>query len=64
VELDNPGFVPDDFYKRTFRASTNLLWSPTPRVTVGGEFLWGRRENQDGGDGDAKQVQFSARYGF
>jgi hypothetical protein len=64
VELDNPGFVPDDFYKRTFRGSGNLLWSPTPRITVGGEVLWGRRENEDGSDGDAKQLQISARYGF
>ena len=64
VQLENPGFVPDDFYKRTFRGSANLLWSPTPRITVGTEFLWGRRENQGGGDGDAEQLQLSAKYGF
>ncbi len=64
VNLDNPGFVPEEFYKRTFRGSVNLLWSPTPRITVGTEFLWGRRENQGGGDGDAEQVQLSAKYGF
>ncbi len=64
VDLNNPGFVPEDFYKRTFRGSVNLLWSPTPRITVGTEFLWGRRENQGGGDGDAEQVQLSAKYGF
>jgi hypothetical protein len=64
VQLDNPDFVPEDFYKRTFRGSANLLWSPTPRITVGTEFLWGRRENEGGGDGDAEQVQLSAKYGF
>jgi hypothetical protein len=64
VKLDNPGFVGDDFYKQTLRLSGNLLWSPTPRVTLGGELLWGERENEDGESGDARQVQFSARYSF
>ena len=45
-------------------ASTNMFWSPTPRIDLGGEFLWGKRENQDGNDGDATQVQFAAKYRF
>jgi hypothetical protein len=64
VQLDNPGFVGDDFYKRTWRISGNLMWSPTPRITLGGELLWGQRENQDGSEGNASQIQFAARYGF
>ena len=64
VRLDNPGFVEDNFYKKTWRLSGNLLWSPTPRITLGGELLWGLRENEDGSDGDASQVQFAARYNF
>jgi hypothetical protein len=64
VEIDNPSFAEDDAYKRTFRSSLNLLWSPMPRILLGGEYLWGFRENEDGEDGNASQVQFSARYNF
>ena len=64
VELDNPGFVEGDAYKRTIRASTNLFWTPTPRIDIGVEFLWGRRENENGEQGDASQLQMAARYRF
>jgi hypothetical protein len=64
VELDNPGFVDDEFYKRTLRVSTNLLWSPTPRVEIGGELLWGQRENENGNTGDASQFQMAVKYLF
>ena len=64
VELDNPSFVDESFYKRTFRASANLIWSPTERIDVGGELLWGRRENEGGADGDATQFQFATKFRF
>lgn len=54
VELDNSGFVDPVAYKRTVRASMNLLWMPTSRVDIGGEVLWVMRENEDGRDGDAR----------
>lgn len=64
VQLDNPSFVEDDFYKATTRVSGNLMWSPNPRFDLGAELLWGRRENEDGEDGTASQFQFAARYLF
>ncbi|MGD8978246.1 MAG: DcaP family trimeric outer membrane transporter [Gammaproteobacteria bacterium] len=64
VEIDNEGFQPDDAYKRTIRASTNLFWSPTPRVDVAAEFIWGQRTNKDGEEGDASQIQFATKYRF
>jgi len=64
VELENPGFVEGDAYKRTIRGSANLFWTPTPRIDIGVEFLFGRRENQDGEQGDASQLQMAARYRF
>jgi len=64
VQVDNPDFVSGDAYKRTIRLSGNLFWSPTPRIDIGGEYLWGNRENEDGGEGDATQIQFSVRYRF
>ena len=64
VEIDNESFQPDDAYKRTIRASTNLFWSPTPRVDVAAELIWGQRTNKDGEEGDASQIQFATKYRF
>ncbi|MEM6582475.1 MAG: DcaP family trimeric outer membrane transporter [Pseudomonadota bacterium] len=64
VDVNNPEFVDGDAYKRTIRASANLLWNPTPRIDTGIEYLWGRRENKDGEDGDAQQIQMMVRYLF
>lgn len=64
VKLDNPSFVPDDFYKQTFRASGNLIWSPSARIDVGGELLWGRRKSEDGSAGEAFQFQMAVKYLF
>ncbi|MEP0200731.1 MAG: DcaP family trimeric outer membrane transporter [Halioglobus sp.] len=64
VDLQNPDFVEGEAYQRTIRASVNMIWTPTPRVDVGWEFLWGERTNEDGESGDALQTQFMARYRF
>ncbi|MDC0362879.1 DcaP family trimeric outer membrane transporter [Halioglobus sp.] len=64
VEVDNPDFVDSEAYKRTLRFSANLLWSPIPRIDLGGEYLWGQRENQDDEEGTATQFQIMARYRF
>jgi hypothetical protein len=64
VRVDNHDFQPDDAYKRTIRASTNLFWSPTSRVDLGAEFIWGERTNNDGQSGDASQIQVATKYRF
>ncbi|NQX88170.1 MAG: porin [Halioglobus sp.] len=64
VEVDNPDFVASDAYKETLRLSGNLIWSPMSRIDLGAEYLWGRRENLDGEDGDATQIQVMAKYRF
>ena len=64
MDLNNPGFVDGDSYKRTYRLSSNLFWTPTPRIDFGAEYLWGRRENKDGEEGDATQIQLMTRYRF
>jgi hypothetical protein len=64
VDVDNLNFQDDSAYARTDRAIINLLWSPVSRVDVGGELLWGRRENKDGASGTARQIQFGAKYRF
>lgn len=64
VEVNNPGFIEDDAYQSTLRFSSNLIWSPIPRIDLGAEYLWGRRENEDGENGDATQLQFAVKYRF
>jgi hypothetical protein len=64
VDLDNPNFVEDSFYRRTLRSSLNYMWTPMPRMDLGAEFLWGERQNEDGSNGDATQIQFAAKYLF
>lgn len=64
VDINNPGFLDGDAYMRTLRFSSNLIWSPIPRIDIGGEYLWGNRENEDGEKGDATQLQFAVRYRF
>lgn len=64
VDIDNFDFQPGDAYQRTVRLSTNLIWSPVPAIDIGGEFMWGIREDQDGGEGDASQFQLMTRYRF
>ncbi|MEE4146203.1 MAG: DcaP family trimeric outer membrane transporter [Halieaceae bacterium] len=64
VDVNNPGFVAADAYKRTYRFATNLLWSPTRRIDLGVEYLWGQRQNENGEEGDATQLQLMSRYRF
>lgn len=64
INVDTYDFQAGSDYKQTLRASANLLFFPTQNLRLGGELLWGRRENQDGSKGTAKQIQLSARYNF
>jgi len=64
VDVNNPGFIEGDAYKRTIRASANLMWNPIANVDTGIEYLWGRRENKSGAEGDAQQLQMMIRYTF
>jgi hypothetical protein len=42
----------------------NLRYYPTERVMLGGEVLYGIREDVDGSEGDDLRLQFSAQYKF
>jgi len=45
-------------------ASVNLLHYPAKNVMVGGELLWGERENLNGDNAADNRVQFSAKFNF
>jgi hypothetical protein len=64
VDIRNFGYQAADAYNNTWRTSANVIWSPTARVDIGGEILWGQRRNHDDQKADAVQFQFSAKYRY
>ena len=45
MDVDNSNGQAADAYHRGHYASGNLLYYPWDNVLMGGEFIWGRREN-------------------
>jgi hypothetical protein len=64
VSADNPVSAPGDALESTTYTSANLIWNPYKKLTLGVEYLWGRRENFDGAAGDSNRILFSSRYDF
>jgi hypothetical protein len=57
VTVDNLAAQLPAAYHRTNRYSFNLVFSPTNRIDVGLEYIYGTRENKDGYKGSADQIQ-------
>jgi len=64
VNVDNLSFETDDAYHKTFRGALNYIWSPTPRIDLGAEVIYGTRQNKNGEDASAAQIQLSTKYRF
>jgi len=64
TEVDNTAGQTPDTYKKGQYASVNLLYYPVEQVMIGGELLWGEREDLDGADNDATRIQISVKYNF
>ena len=65
MDIDNSNGQAGDGYRRGHYASGNLLYYPAENVMVGGELIWGRRENfLDGFTSEDVRVQFSFKYNF
>ena len=65
MDVDNSNGQAADAYRRGHYASGNLLYYPWDNVLMGGEFIWGRRENfLDGFKSDDFRIQFSFKYNF
>ena len=64
VDINNYEFQESSDYKSTREASVNLIYSPTANISMGVEFLWGKRTNKDESKGTAKQLQMNIRYDF
>jgi len=64
VYVNNFAFEVPSSYARTQRYAGNVVFSPSPRIDVGLEYLWGERVNLDGQSGWSDQVQFVAYFRF
>ncbi|MGF1463083.1 MAG: hypothetical protein ACFB2Z_07945 [Maricaulaceae bacterium] len=61
---DNPELVPGSVTQNVQSAFLSVLTDLAPRVTVGGELLFGRRELGDDEAGDLMRFTFSTKYAF
>ncbi len=43
-------------------AHADIVWSPVERMTIGAEYIWGRRQDESGDEGTLNRLQFSAKY--
>jgi hypothetical protein len=64
VRVHNLAIQTDDALQVTRRYSTNLIWSPIPRLDLVAELLWGIRINRDDRRGRANQTQIGGTFRF
>jgi hypothetical protein len=64
VVVDNDASQPPDAYYKTNRLAINIVYSPSRRVDVGVEYIWGNRTNKDRQHAEANQVQAVALFRF
>ncbi len=58
---DNPGV---DVNKTVQTVHANVIWSPVPQADIGFELIYGSRETNGGGEGEATRFQIGVKYGF
>ncbi len=61
---DNPDFISGSATRSVQSAYGAILWEPVPRVTMGGELMYGVRETEAGADGSIARFTFSTKYAF
>jgi hypothetical protein len=65
VDIDNSNGQSPDAFKHGDYALANMLYHPTPKILLGPELQWAKRENySDGWSYDELRVQFSVKYDF
>lgn len=60
--LSSPASLPGTTLKRTHSLSGNLKVRPVRSFELGSELLFGRREDRDGGVGNALRLILSTRF--
>lgn len=61
---DNPAGTPGTINQSDKSAHVNLIWSPWKKVDIGIEYIYAKREIENGQSGDLNRVQFGAKYDF
>jgi len=64
VTVDNLDFQPPNAYHTTSRIAANVIFSPTTRIDLGLEYIYGTRENKDGSKAAANQIQLVSIFVF
>ncbi len=65
VNITNTPLLLPNAFRRGWYGVTDLLYYPVKNVMLGGEFIWGRRDNfTDGFTFDDYRLQFSFKYNF
>jgi hypothetical protein len=62
VHLDNESTQGPDAYHQTYYGSVNLVWQLRKHLSIGAEALYGKKETQNGQDGDVWRFQMSLVY--
>ncbi|MEE4280414.1 MAG: DcaP family trimeric outer membrane transporter [Pseudomonadales bacterium] len=65
---DNPGdsdfALVGSLAKEYQSAHASLWYSPAPKYSMGGEYIFATKELEDGRDGDMSRLQFAVKYAF
>lgn len=64
VNVDNPAFVVGTVNKRFESVHLNLMWNPAPNTTLGAEYIFGRRETENGLSGNVNRLQTMVQFAF
>ena len=64
LEEDNTAGQGPDAIEAVEYGALNLVWEFAERMSVGGEWLYGSREDSDGASGDANRLQLAFKLGF
>ncbi|MDE0330724.1 MAG: DcaP family trimeric outer membrane transporter [Nitrospinae bacterium] len=62
-DFEDPAAFPD-LSQSLQTLHANIWWSPAPKMRVGAEIIQGRRETNDGREGDATRLQLGLQYSF
>ncbi|MEH6581734.1 MAG: DcaP family trimeric outer membrane transporter [Halioglobus sp.] len=67
-EADNPSLheysAASSLAKSYQSMHANLNWLPAPKLQLGGELIYGKKEMEDGREGDISRLQFAVKYAF
>jgi DcaP outer membrane protein len=65
VDIQNSDGQTNEAFHTGYYGSTNLLYTPVKNAMIGGEFIWGRRQNiRDDFFANDYRIQFAFKYNF